>query len=577
MFNNINNGFKSFLPLLLILSALTFLYVCTIQYVNYKYREQVVNSQKKELEQAISIISDKLVSRYEFWQQSIEYFAKTSVVEPLDGKYKVNSDIAKVLPDSWALLNNQGRIIDSSDEKIKIPSNILNVAPNQAYNWSEFYMEDNMLYQYLISKISSELQSEVYVVLQIGSDQLSESIGKNLPYHVSLYNYEYKVVASNSQEKVGQAVINEITKKMLNGDTGIEMSDGRMTAYGFSDTNAGALYVTAWLDDSEIFKEADRFRMWSLLSILPAILIFIILAVWYRKMIIARETHQQRSRDVLHQESLLKRQDDLHLPFLQEINLGIDHVGIRLEALSGGEEMKLLGFYREIAIEWEQEEGLLLNPDRAEKKAFFDDLNHMFTQSRLKHEEEIEDIRNQLRIMGGKVTAHLQTGMNNELVDINLLIKETVAWTREHMDLSAVEVYFVAENIPAVLLHPITFRKIIVGLLENALEASRRHQSSRVSSTPSRKLSRSFGDLSKTKIQIHTRLEPQEIVVEMEDEGGGLDDKKRYQYFQENYSQSMQEYGLSLFRMDQYLKSINGKLKLRNTDVGLKATIRVPR
>ena len=79
------------------------------------------------------------------------------------------------------------------------------------------------------------------------------------------------------------------------------------------------------------------------------------------------------------------------------------------------------------------------------------------------------------------------------------------------------------------------------------------------------------------KIQIYTRLEPQGISVEMEDEGGGLDDKKRYQYFQENYSQSTQEHGLSLFRMDQYLKSINGKLKLRNTDVGLKATVRVPR
>ncbi|WP_145051694.1 ATP-binding protein [Paenibacillus xylanexedens] len=523
------------------------------------------------MEQAMSMISDKLVSRYEMWQQSLKYFAEAGVMESMDGKYKVNPDIATLLPGSWAVIKDEGEIINSSEEGMKIPSNILNAASN------EFYMEDSVPYQYLISKIPSKLRNEVYVVLQIGSAQLSESIDRNSPYHVSLYNYEYKVIASNSQEKVGQAVINEITKKMLDGDTGIEMSDGRMAAYGFSDTNAGALYVTAWLDESEVFKEADRFRMWSLLSIIPAILIFIALAVWYRKMIIARETHQQRSRDVLHQESLLKRQDDLHLPFLQEIGQGIDHVGKRLETLSGGEEMKLLGFYQEIAIEWEKEEGLLLNPERAEKKAFFDDLNHMFIQSRLKHEEEIGVIRNQLRMMRAEVTAHFQTGMNNELVDINLLIKETVAWTRKHMDLSGVEVYFVAENIPAVLLHPTTFRKIIVGLLENALEASRRHQSSRVSSTPSRKQSRSFGDLSKMKIQIHTRLEPQEIVVEMEDEGGGLDDKKRYQYFQENYSQNLQEHGLSLFRMDQYLKSVNGKLKLRNTDVGLKATIRVPR
>ncbi|MBR2563646.1 MAG: HAMP domain-containing histidine kinase [Paenibacillus sp.] len=576
MVNKLNKLIKSVLPLVLIVLLLTILYVGVIQYMNYTYREQAIQSHKKELEQAVSVIRNRLDSQYELWQQTLIHLAQMGLTKTSNGTLKADPEIAELLPDTWAVLNKQGQTIASNKNHVSVPANLLNIASDQTYQWTEFYAEDDVPKQYLISPIPRESAKDMVAVLEIGPDQLSETIGSDLPYHISLYNYEYKVVASDLKGEIGHPVINEITKKMLDGDTGTEHADGKMTAYGFSDTKGGALYVSAWLAESDILREANRFKMWSSLSIVPVIFVFTLLAAWYRKMIIARETHHQRSRDVQHQASLLKRQDELHVPFLQEINEGIESMSDRLQALTGGEDIKLLGFYRDIADEWAQEEGLLMNPERAEKKAFFDELNEMFIQNRLEQEKEIDVVQHQLRTMGMKVTSHLQTGMNNELVDINILIQDTITWARAHMDLSDVEVYFVAEHIPAVLLHPMMFRKLIVGLLENAVKAMRKQNKAQESAGSSRKTIRS-GRTTTMKIQIYTRLEPQGISVEMEDEGGGLDDKKRYQYFQENYSQSTQEHGLSLFRMDQYLKSINGKLKLRNTDVGLKATVRVPR
>ena len=575
MVNKLINLLKSVLPVVLIVFALTTLYIGTVQYMNYKYREQSIQSHKKELEQAVSIISHRLDSQYKMWQQSLTYLAKAGITETSDGVLRADPEIATLLPDTWTILNKEGKMIASNQNDVAVPANLLSTANDRTYTWSDFYVDDYVPKQYFISPISRT--KDTYALLQIGPAQLSETIGSDLPYHISLYNFEYKVVASDSQGEVGHPVINEITKKMLDGDTGTELSDGRMTAYGFSDTKGGALYVTAWLDESDIFREPNRFKMWSMLSIVPVMFVFTMLAIWYRKMVIVRETHHQRSRDVHHQASLLKRQGELHVPFLQEINEGIESMSDRLKVLTDGEDLKLLGFYRDIANEWAQEEGLLTNSERTEKKVFFDDLNETFIQNRLNQNMEIDEIQHQLRMMSKKVTSHLQTGMNNELVDINQLIQETMAWARVHMDLSDIEVYFVAEHIPGVLLHPSMFRKIIVGLLENAVEAMRKQNKSQRSVGSSRKKSRSGEQLSNMKIQIHTRLEPQGISIEMEDEGGGLDDKKRYQYFQENYSQSRQEYGLSLFRMDQYLKSIHGKLKLRNTDVGLKVTVRVPR
>lgn len=572
-----NNVLQSALPLTIVVLAITLLYFCAIQYLNSQYREQSVRSHEMELERTITVMSDKLESSYLLWQQSFKYFAETGLIETAAGEFKPTQENVEVLPDTWAVLNKKGEVIVSNGEKITVPTNILDTVTDSTCSWTEFSIENNEPHQYFTCKIPNERGAEVYAILQIGPGQLSELIDEDLPYHVSIYNHDYRVIASDSEEEIGNAEITELTKKMLDGNTGKESSGGRKTAYGFSDTIAGPLYVTAWMDDTQVYSESNRFKTWSYLSIVPAVIVCMFIALWYRKMIISRETDQQRSRDVLHQESLLKRQDEFHLPLMQEISQGIGSVHSRLGTLTGGERMRLLVFYRDIAAEWGKEDGLTLNLERAEKKAFFDELNDMFTKSQIKHEKEIEVVLNQLRAMEERVTSHFQTGMNNELVDINLLIKDTVIWARKNMTLSGVELLFESEDIPAVLIHTVSFRKIMVGLLENALEASNKHQYNHLGNTPSRKISRSRSEFTKTKIQIYTRLEPQEIIIEMEDEAGGLDDKMRYQYFQENYSKSLQEHGFSLFRMDQYLKSINGKLKLRNTDLGLKATIRVPR
>jgi signal transduction histidine kinase len=269
-----------------------------------------------------------------------------------------------------------------------------------------------------------------------------------------------------------------------------------------------------------------------------------------------------------------QQQDTYYLPLMQTIEQRLQELQEQTTRLTGGDDLKLLGFYHDLANRFEAASSQGKGATHEELE-YFRELNENFIQGRLKQESSLGGLLTGVRTLRDELEEKMHDNSGISFTDMNEVLSESLKWASRSFNMKNIQVILRQEPVPSIAAQAPMLYKTIQGLLENAVQAM--DQADELPEDQDRSRTGLRTKRQTQVLKVSSRLEEGEIVITIEDTGGGIDDKMRWSYFQPDYSQNSQEHTFSLYHMDAYLKTISGRLKLRNTDQGLQAIVRLRR
>lgn len=542
----------------------------------HEYQLQITEINESQLQDIVQATSTNMNSQYQTWQVELNELAATIGKNILDnGKRSYTSGITRN-PGEFYVLTNQYEIVGGRSNTI-MQSAVQQVqALQNGCGITGFTTDNNQPVQYMICRIKGTNQNG-FAVRAIDTSMLSQRIiADPTHYETLIYNEEFKVVGSHNPTDIGRVDITAVTKKLLDGNTGIVEDNHIKYGIGFSRINDDhALYIAVHEINNDTVQNVQAFRNQMVLIYIPVFLIAAIVLVFYRRRVIKDNTVNTQVRDQRREEDLRQQQDTYYLPMLQSMEEQLQELQNRTTRLTGGDDLKLLGFYNNLADNLEASASRGDSASRAELE-FFRELNQNFTQGRLKQESYIAELALSVQELREELEQKMHGAAGINFTDMNEVITESLKWANRALDMKGIEVVVKQEPVSPIAAQSAMLYRTIQGLVENAVEAMAHHYEAPPDMSEQGAFAPRSKRVNKT-LKISSQMQEEEILITIEDTGGGIDDKMRWNYFQSDYSQNNNADTLSLYHMDAFLKTIGGRLKLRNTDRGLQAIIQLRR
>lgn len=541
-----------------------------------EYQAQITEINETQLQDIVQATSTNIASQYQTWQVELNELAATIGKSILDtGKRSYTNGITRN-PGEFYVLTNQYEMLGGRENTVMQTAVKQIQSLQNGCGITGFTTEDNQPVQYMICRIKGDNQTG-FAVRTIDTDMLSQRIiADPTHYETLIYNDEFKIVGSRTPTDISRVDITAVTKKLLDGNTGILEDNAIKYGIGFSRIDDDhALYIAVHEISSETVQNVKAFRNQMFLVYVPVLLTAAIVMVLYRRRIIKDNTVNSQVRDQRREEDLRQQQDTYYLPMLQSMEEQLQHLQNRTTRLTGGDDLKLLGFYNNLADNLEASASRGDSASRAELE-FFRELNQNFTQGRLKQESYIAELAVSVQELREELERKMHGAAGINFTDMNEVITESLKWANRALDMKGIEVIVKQEPVSPIAAQSAMLYRTIQGLVENAVQAMAIHYEA----PPDMNEQGAFAPRSKRvnkRLKVSSHMEEEEIVITIEDTGGGIDDKMRWNYFQADYSLNNNADTLSLYHMDAFLKTINGRLKLRNTDRGLQAIIQLRR
>ncbi|MFD1989393.1 ATP-binding protein [Paenibacillus nicotianae] len=541
-----------------------------------EYQTQITEISETRLQDIVQATSTNINSQYETWQVELNELAATIGKNILDNAKRSYTNGITRNPGEFYVLTNQYELIGGHDNPVMIDAVKQIQTLQNGCGITGFTTENNQPVQYMICRIKGTNQNG-FAVRTIDTAMLTQRIiADPTRYETLIYNEEFKVVGSRTSTDIGRVDITTVTKKLLDGNTGIVEDNNLKYGIGFSRINDDhALYIAVHGMNNDIVQNVNQFRNRLLLIYIPILFIAAIVMVFYRRRVIKDNTVNTQVRDQRREEDLRQQQDKYYLPMLQSMEEQLQQLQNRTTRLTGGDDLKLLGFYNNLADNLEASASRGDSASRAELE-FFRELNQNFTQGRLKQEAYIAELALSVQQLREELEQKMHGAAGIHFADMNEVITESLKWANRALDMKGIEVIVKQEPVSPIAAQSAMLYRTIQGLVENAVEAMAHHYEAPADMDEQSVFAPRSKRPNKT-LKISSRMEEEEIVITIEDTGGGIDDKMRWNYFQSDYSQNNNADTISLYHMDAFLKTIGGRLKLRNTDRGLQAIIQLRR
>lgn len=129
---------------------------------------------------------------------------------------------------------------------------------SRQYFITDFYVKDEKGYQFIFYKIIKNGEVIGFTAFELNEMFFEDLLKNNDDIGIDIYNGNFTVVASTLESKVNGTKIDQYTKKMLNGDTNTEVSDGIRVSYSFIDLVDNALYVITSKNESQIYSPINN-------------------------------------------------------------------------------------------------------------------------------------------------------------------------------------------------------------------------------------------------------------------------------------------------------------------------------
>ncbi|MBU3107950.1 permease [Clostridium gasigenes] len=198
---------------------------------------------------------------YEFIKLDINTFSNSRAMNYLN-KNNSNESIdmsilkdVKYIENVYILDGNFNELYTFKSDKVNndLSQIIKQTKFSRQYFVTDFYVKDEKGYQFIFYKIIKNGEVIGFTVFELNEMFFKDLLNNNKNIDVDIYNGNFTIVASTLKNKVNSTKIDQYTKKMLNGDTNTEKSDGVRVSYSFIDLEDNSLYISTSKNENEIY------------------------------------------------------------------------------------------------------------------------------------------------------------------------------------------------------------------------------------------------------------------------------------------------------------------------------------
>lgn len=145
---------------------------------------------------------------------------------------------------------------------------------------SNFQVDSNLITQNIFYKVTSDNSTIGYFVFVLNNMFFSEFVSINEGTNFDIFNDEYKIIYSTKSDKITKVQIDNLTKEILNGNTGVKIENNLMNNYGFIDFKNNAIYINQYQSISEISDfNKSQYLFLGFIVVINLIICFVIISL----------------------------------------------------------------------------------------------------------------------------------------------------------------------------------------------------------------------------------------------------------------------------------------------------------
>ncbi len=163
--------------------------------------------------------------------------------------------------DEVALLNGDYRVIYQSIEREMLPikKEIKSLRFQDPFYVNKLTIDNDTTYQHIYYKFFQPGGGEYYLYFKLNNSYLNRVLARS-EFKADILNDEFYVVASNRELESTEYVINDVSKKMLDGRVGTETFKGKVYSYSFIDLGETAVYLQVYEDEMVYKAPLTRYK-----------------------------------------------------------------------------------------------------------------------------------------------------------------------------------------------------------------------------------------------------------------------------------------------------------------------------
>ncbi len=153
-----------------------------------------------------------------------------------------------------ALFSGDYKVIYQSDEGDMLPikKEIKSLRFQNPLYVNEITIDNDTTYQHIYYKFFRGGGSEYYLYFKLNNSHLNKILSRSI-FKADILNDEFYVVASNREMESTEYVINDISKKMLDGRVGMDSFKGKLYSYSFIELGETSVYLQVY-EEEKVYK-----------------------------------------------------------------------------------------------------------------------------------------------------------------------------------------------------------------------------------------------------------------------------------------------------------------------------------
>jgi hypothetical protein len=459
-------GWQKLILYLLVLGV-TVILLAVIQWFTVReFSGQLAEIQDEQLQYEVQELSGRISEHYTIWQAELNELASSLGKNMLDQGTRQYPDGLKRESGLFYVLDEQYRVIAGRDNR-EMKSAVQQIKMLQnGCGLSPFVTEDHQPAQYMVCRIQGA-QMGGFMVRTVDSGMLSGII-KSKPTNGSetlFYNDQFKVVASRNTPDINQTDITNVTRRLLEGNTGVVEDNGEKYGIGFSRIGEEALYIEVEDVSQDTAHRVSSFRNRVWLAMILLLLTLWAVLVQFRKRIVKDAIVNNQVRDQRRDEDMREQQDTYYLPLMQTIEQRLQELQEQATRLTGGDDLKLLGFYHDLANRFEAASSQGRGASHEELE-YFHELNENFIQGRLRQESSLGGLLIGVRTLRDELEEKMHDNSGISFTDMNEVLSESLKWANRSLSMKDIQVVVRQEPVPSIAAQAPMLFKTIQGLLE---------------------------------------------------------------------------------------------------------------
>jgi len=245
----------------------------SIKYINKTLEDNFLIRLERSREERKKSIKDYYIALEIEMRREIKRNKKVFIKENLINYRNIGID-------ELALFDSNYKVIYTSSEKDLLPikKELKAIKFQKPFYVEKIKINNDISYQHLYYKIFNPDGNEEILYFKLNNSYLNKILSVS-PFKADILNDEFYITASNRKLQSTEYVIDDISKKILDGRVGVDEYKGKLYSYTYIDVGENPIYLKVY-EDINIYK-APLFRYITKIKLLWIISFIVALSIIY--------------------------------------------------------------------------------------------------------------------------------------------------------------------------------------------------------------------------------------------------------------------------------------------------------